>query len=136
MTETPGPAGHPLAFQDLLQAAQAPGSPRVDDYGVPFAAAARIGANLLGQDIYHGAHMKAAALLDTLMRHRWLEHHQARAGWAATVAQLETNGHLLRDEVKPGDIAAVLTQVASPGVHLVELARILRDWTHEQKPSP
>jgi death-on-curing protein len=131
----PSPAGHPLGFQDLLQGAQAPGSPRVDDYGVPFMAAARIGAALLGQDVYHGAHMKAAALLDTLLRHRWLEHHQARAAWAATVAQLEVNGHMLRDDIKPGDIAAVLTQVAGPGVHLVELARTLRSWTVEQDPS-
>ena len=131
----PAPAGHPLGFQDLLQAAQAPGSPRVDDYGVPFMAAARIGATLLGQDVYHGARMKAAALLDTLLRHRWLEHHQARAAWAATVAQLEANGHMLRDDIKPGDIAAVLAQVAGPGVHLVELARTLQNWTSEPDPS-
>jgi hypothetical protein len=113
----------------------APGSPRVDDYGVPYAAAARIAAHLLDQDVYHGAHMKAAALLDTLMRHPWLEHHQASASWTAARAALAVNSHNLREDVKPTDIATLLTRVAGPGVPLLALARTLREWTVPQEPN-
>jgi hypothetical protein len=42
---------------------------------------------------------------------------------------------MLRDDIKPGDIAAVLAQVAGPGVHLVELARTLQHWTSEPDPT-
>jgi hypothetical protein len=128
VTQPEGP-GAPLDFQALLQVAEAPGSPRVDDYGVPLMAAARIGAHLLGQHVYHGAHLKAAALLDVLLRHPWLEHHQARAALTAAAAQLEINGYRLRDDLKNSEIAGVLTRVVGPGVPLLELARTLRGWT-------
>jgi death-on-curing protein len=129
-------AGHPIDFQAILQAcADAPGSPRVTDFGVPYAAAARMAAHLLGQDVYHGAHIKAAAVLDTLMRHPWLEHHQASASWTVARASMAVNGLDLREDVKPAQIAGLLTRIAGSGIPLTEVARALREWTVEQEPS-
>jgi death-on-curing protein len=133
---TTPPPGHPIDFQTILQAcADAPGSPRVSDFGVPLAAAARIAAHLLDQDVYHGAHVKAAVLLDTLMRHPWLEHHQASASWTVARTALTVNGYELREDVKPAEIAALLTRVAGAGIPLTDLARTLREWTAPQEPS-
>jgi death-on-curing protein len=122
--------GHPIDFQTILEiSSAAPGAPRVDDFGVPIAAAARISAVLLDQDVYFGTTMKAAALLDMLLRHPWLEHHQARAAWTAAEALLAVNGLAIRRDVKASEIAGILRQVAGPGVALAKLARTLQGWT-------
>jgi hypothetical protein len=123
-------AGHALDFQTLLEvSANAPGAPHVQDFGVPFAASARIGLNLLDQDVYHGATMKTAALLDMLLRHPWLEHHQARAAWVSAEAQLAVNGLAIRRDVKSSEIGGLLHQIAGPGVALADVARTLQGWT-------
>ncbi|WP_419993893.1 fic family toxin-antitoxin system, toxin component [Streptomyces boninensis] len=129
MTATPG---FPIDFPSLLQAAaQVPGSPAIEDYGVPYAAAHRHAAHMLNQDVYWGAHLKAAAVLDTLLRHPWLEHSQADAAWAATRAVLSINELTLSVDVKASDIADLMRRVIGPGIPLVEVARTLKAWTLE-----
>jgi hypothetical protein len=129
------PPGIAISFEELLQAtADAPGRPFVTDYGVPFAAAARTSARALDQDVYHGVHAKAAALLDTLLRHPWLEHHQASAALTAVSALLAFNNWRLREDVKQGELAALLTLVAGPGLSIAELARQLRDLSEAAAP--
>ena len=129
---TSGEAGAPLSFAAILDVTADHG---VDDFGVPWAAAARVSARLIDQDVYHGVFVKAAALLDTLLRHPWLETQQARASWAAAAALLAVNGYQLRDEVKTGDLAQLTGQVAGPGVPLAQLAQVLREWSEAQEPS-
>ena len=124
------PAGSGITFEELLQVtADAPGRPVVIDYGIPVAAAARTSAHLLERDVYHGAHAKAAALLDQLLRHPWLEHHQASAAVTAAGALLAVNGWRLRPDVKQAELATLLTSVAGPGVAIAELARRLQSMT-------
>jgi death-on-curing protein len=125
------PAGIPIDFPTILDVTADSG---VDDFGVPWAAAARIAARLIDQDVYHGTFVKAAALLDLLLRHPWLEARQARACWAAAGALLAVNGYRLREDVKNGELAALTSRIAGPGVPLQELARVLRDWSEEQEP--
>ncbi|MEU5615260.1 fic family toxin-antitoxin system, toxin component [Streptomyces sparsogenes] len=128
---TPSP-GHPIDFPTLLQAtADIPGSPAIDDYGVPLAAVHRHGAHMLNQDVYWGAHLKAAAVLDTLLRHPWLEHSQADAAWAATRAVLTINGLTLARDVKGSEVLALMRDIAGPGIPLRDIARALRAWTTE-----
>jgi hypothetical protein len=50
-------------------------------------------------------------------------------------AALAVNSHNLREDVKPTDIATLLTRVAGPGVPLLALARTLREWTVPQEPN-
>ncbi|ADI11244.1 hypothetical protein SBI_08126 [Streptomyces bingchenggensis BCW-1] len=129
MTRSPG---FPIDFPTLLQAtADIPGSPAIDDYGVPLAAIHRHGANMLNQDVYWGAHLKAAAVLDTLLRHPWLEHSQADAAWAATRAVLTINGLSVAQDVKGSEVLALMRDIAGPGVPLRHIARALRAWTSE-----
>lgn len=122
--------GHPIDFPTLLRAAaEVPGSPRIDDYGVPFAATQRHGARMLDQDVYWGAHLKAAVVLDTLLRHPWLERGQASASWAAMAAVLDVNGYRVSSETKDAEITTLARAIAGPGVPLLEIARTLRNWT-------
>lgn len=124
--------GLAIDFPTLLQAtADIPGSPAIDDYGVPLAAIHRHGANMLNQDVYWGAHLKAAAVLDTLLRHPWLEHSQADAAWAATRAVLTINGLSVAQDVKGAEVLALMRDIAGPGVPLRHIARALRAWTSE-----
>lgn len=130
------PAGVPITFEELLQVtANAPDHPAITDYGVPFAAAARTSARALDRDIYHGVHAKAAALLDTLLRHPWLEHHQATAAWTALTAMLAFNGWHPRPDAKRAEVADLLARVAGPGVAIADLARELRALTERSVPS-
>ena len=63
----------------ILEVAERVGhrDPAADDYGVPIAAAARHRGELLDTPVYDGAYARAAVLVHTLGRCRWLVPHQA-----------------------------------------------------------
>lgn len=83
----------PLEVTFLLHAAQLlPGDPQVDDYGPLYAAVARVNARAMERDIYGSLYLKAAALLQTLVRLPCLEHSNEAFGWHSTEAYLALNG--------------------------------------------
>lgn len=118
--------GIPIGFGAILDVC---GSASVDDLGVPIAAAARVAARLMDQDVYHGPHLKAAVLLDTLLRHPWLSERQARTAWAAAAALLAVNGYRMRPEVPVKEYASLLTRIVGPAVPITEIAAHLRAWS-------
>nr|WTA00184.1 fic family toxin-antitoxin system, toxin component [Streptomyces sp. NBC_00857] len=78
----------------ILQVAELAGAgdPAPDDYGVPVAACARHRAELLEQPVYDGPYTRAAALVHTLGRCRWLEHSNLAVAAATGVMYLEASG--------------------------------------------
>ncbi len=59
----------PLDLQFLLHAAELlDGDPQVDDYGPLYAAVARVNAHAMDRDIYGSPYLRAAALLQTLVK--------------------------------------------------------------------
>ncbi|MER7927281.1 fic family toxin-antitoxin system, toxin component [Streptomyces sp. NPDC096057] len=119
---------HPLDVTFLLHAAELlPGDPQVDDYGPLYAAVARVNARALERDVYGSLFLKAAALLQTLVRLPCLEHSNEAFAWHCTEAYLVLNGCLL--EYSPKEAVALVRDAASgtSGVGLV--GRQLRAWS-------
>jgi hypothetical protein len=78
----------------ILQVAEAAvaNNPAPDDYGVPVSAVARHRAELFQQPVYDGPYAKAAALVHTLGRYRWLEHSNMAVAAASGVMYLKAAG--------------------------------------------
>ncbi|MER7960216.1 fic family toxin-antitoxin system, toxin component [Streptomyces sp. NPDC096030] len=119
---------HPLDVTFLLHAAELlPGDPQVDDYGTLYAAVARVNARALERDIYGSVYIKAAALLQTLVRLPCLEHSNEAYAWHCAEAYLALNGYRL--EYLPKE-AVALVRDAGAGVMGVGLVgRQLRAWS-------
>lgn len=86
-----------LDVQDLLYLAgvlsdDPAGATEVNDVGLLSAAAARPLATVSGVDAYPALWLKAAALLESLVRGRALAGGNERLGWLATAVFLEING--------------------------------------------
>ncbi|MBH1935939.1 fic family toxin-antitoxin system, toxin component [Streptomyces sp. AV19] len=112
----------------LLHAAELlPGDPQVDDYGILFAAVARMYARPMGRDVYGSPHLQAGALLVTLVRLPCLEHSNDRFAWHACEAFLTLNGYRL--DYRPKDAVALVREAASGAVDVAQVARLLHTWT-------
>ncbi|MFI1722424.1 fic family toxin-antitoxin system, toxin component [Streptomyces sp. NPDC020489] len=121
-----GPS-HPLDVAFLLHAAELlPGDPQVDDYGPLYAAAARANARALKHDVYGSLHLRAAALLQTLVRLPCLEHSNEAFAWHATEAYLALNGHRL--DYAPKEAVALVRDAASGTTGVGLVGRQLRAW--------
>ncbi|MEC4019347.1 fic family toxin-antitoxin system, toxin component [Streptomyces sp. H27-D2] len=113
----------------LLEVARRAGQddPAPEDYGVPIAAVERHQAVLAGQDIYHGAYARAAALAHTLGRMRWLERSNLR------VAVAVAHGYLIAAgvEVKLGqaEVTALATELTSRESTAASVAEVLKTWS-------
>jgi hypothetical protein len=112
----------------ILQAAEAAGAndPAPDDYGVPVAAVARHRAELFEQPVYDGSYAKAAALVHTLGRCRWLERSNMAVAAATGVMYLEAAGVT----VKPtrDDAIGLKDLLLDPGCTVAQIAALLRSW--------
>ncbi|MER5410749.1 fic family toxin-antitoxin system, toxin component [Streptomyces sp. NPDC002769] len=112
----------------ILQVAEAAGAddPAPDDYGVPVSAVARHRAELFEQAIYDGPYAKAAALVHTLGRCRWLERSNMAVAAASGVMYLEVAGV----SVKPAreDAVALKDLLLDPGCTAGKIAALLRTW--------
>ncbi|MFB7359423.1 fic family toxin-antitoxin system, toxin component [Streptomyces gardneri] len=112
----------------ILQVAEAAGAddPAPDDYGVPVSAVARHCAELFEQPVYDGAYAKAAALVHTLGRCRWLERSNLAVAAATGVMYLEAAGI----SVKPtrGDAIALKDLLLDPACTCGRIAALLRTW--------
>ncbi|MZE76797.1 hypothetical protein [Streptomyces xinghaiensis] len=112
----------------ILQVAELAGAgdPAPDDYGVPVAACARHRAELLEQPVYNGPYARAAALVHTLGRCRWLERSNLAVAAATGVMYLEASGVT----VKPGheDATALRDLLLDPTCTASQIAALLRSW--------
>ncbi|MEU1079801.1 fic family toxin-antitoxin system, toxin component [Streptomyces sp. NPDC005908] len=112
----------------ILQVAEAAGvnDPAPDDYGVPVSAVARHRAVLFEQSVYDGPYAKAAALVHTLGRCRWLERSNMAVAAATGVMYLEAAGIT----VKPtrGNAVALKDLLLDPACTAGKIAALLRTW--------
>ncbi|MYZ33642.1 MULTISPECIES: fic family toxin-antitoxin system, toxin component [unclassified Streptomyces] len=112
----------------ILQVAELAGAgdPAPDDYGVPVAACARHRAELLEQPVYDGPYTRAAALVHTLGRCRWLEHSNLAVAAATGVMYLEASGIT----VKPAHehATALRDLLLTPACTARDIASLLRTW--------
>ncbi|MFF2387152.1 fic family toxin-antitoxin system, toxin component [Streptomyces sp. NPDC058108] len=117
----------PLEVTFLLHAAQLlPGDPQVDDYGPLYAAVARVNARAMERDIYGSLFLKAAALLQTLVRLPCLEHSNDAFAWHSTEAYLALNGCQL--DYLPKKAAALARDAATGTMGVGLIGRQLRAW--------
>ncbi|MFG2869627.1 fic family toxin-antitoxin system, toxin component [Streptomyces sp. NPDC048338] len=112
----------------ILQVAEAAGAndPAPDDYGVPIAAVARHRAELFEQPVYDGSYAKAAALVHTLGRCRWLERSNMAVAAATGVMYLEAVGISVKPARK--DAVALKDLLLDPACTSREIASLLRSW--------
>jgi hypothetical protein len=112
----------------ILQVAEIAGAgdPAPDDYGVPIAACARHQARLLDQPVYDGPYARAAALVHTLGRCRWLERSNLAVAAATGVMYLEASGI----SVKPGreQVEALRNTLLDQRCTAAAVAEVLRSW--------
>ncbi|MER8012441.1 fic family toxin-antitoxin system, toxin component [Streptomyces sp. NPDC094149] len=119
---------HPVDVTFLLHAAELlPGDPQVDDYGPLYAAVARVNARATERDVYGSLYLKAAALLQTLVRLPCLEHSNEAFAWHCAEAYLVLNGRRL--EYPPKEAVALVTGAASGALGVGLVGRQLRAWS-------
>ncbi|GGO94541.1 fic family toxin-antitoxin system, toxin component [Wenjunlia tyrosinilytica] len=112
----------------LLHAAElVPGDPQVDDYGTLYAAVHRVYAKAMDREIYGSDHLKAAALLQTLVKLPCLEHSNEAFAWHCAEAYLALLGHRL--DYTPKDAVVLVREAASGALGVAGIARQLRNWT-------
>ncbi|MEJ8632639.1 MULTISPECIES: fic family toxin-antitoxin system, toxin component [Streptomyces] len=112
----------------ILQVAETAGAgdPAPDDYGVPVSAVARHRAELFEQPVYGGPYARAAALVHTLGRCRWLERSNLAVAAATGVMYLEATGIT----VKPtrDDAIALKNLLLDPPCTAKQIAALLQSW--------
>lgn len=119
---------HPLDVTFLLHAAELlPGDPQVDDYGMLYAAVARVNARALDRAIYGSLYLQAGALLQTLARLPCLEHSNEAYAWHCAEAYLALNG--CRLEYLSKEAVALVRDAASGVTGVGLLGRQLRAWS-------
>ncbi|WP_049565325.1 hypothetical protein [Streptomyces sp. SBT349] len=114
----------------ILEVARRAGQddPAPDDYGVPVAAVERHQAVLAGQDIYHGAYARAAALAHTLGRLQWLERSNLRVAVAVAHGYLTATG--IDAKLTQNGVTALATELKRPESTAASVAAILRSWSN------
>lgn len=122
-----GPVVH-IDVPWILQVAQIAGTadPAADDLGVPVAACARHQAVLMDTPVYPSAYLRAAALVHTLGRCRWLERSNLTVAAATGVMYLEASGIT----VKPtqADAIALRDLLFDPRCTTARIADLLHTW--------
>ncbi|MFF8096264.1 fic family toxin-antitoxin system, toxin component [Streptomyces sp. NPDC016675] len=112
----------------ILQVAEAAGvnDPAPDDYGVPVSAVARHRAELFEQPLYDGPYAKAAAMVHTLGRCRWLERSNLAVAAATGVMYLEAAGITVKPALE--DAIALKDLLLDPACTAGKIAVLLRSW--------
>jgi death on curing protein len=121
-----------LNLEDLLEIAQAAcGSTEVQvrDYGLLEAALARPRASAFGQDAYPDLHVKAAALLHSLVRNHALVDGNKRIAWAAAFIFLDINGHRISDASEDERVDFMVAVASGELESLDKIAEHLRAWS-------
>ncbi|MCM6761017.1 Fic family protein [Rathayibacter sp. ZW T2_19] len=116
-----------LGLEDLLAIAEDLGVASVRDLGLLDSAAHRPQSSLYGREAYPGIHLKAAVLLESIVRNQPLVDGNKRLGWLSTGVFLGLDG---LDLDAPDDEAYDLViGVATGGVVAEDSAGKLGDWT-------
>lgn len=112
----------------ILEVAERTGKhdPAPDDLGVPLAAVARHRAELLDQPVYGGPYARAAALVHTLGRCRWLERSNLTVACAVAVMYLNASG--ISADPDRDQLAALARELYSPRCTATSIAEQLRTW--------
>lgn len=119
-----------LDLEDLLAVARlaVDGKVLVRDHGLLESAAARPRTSVFGQDAYPDLHVKAAALLHSLVSNHALVDGNKRLAWLATFVFLDANGQ----RMLTGQTSVVELVVAVAAGELADLEKIaepLRAWS-------
>lgn len=126
-----------LSLGDLLaMAEQMYGTSRmVRDPGLLHAAAYRTRASLFGEDLYPTVHLKAAALMESLVHNHALIDGNKRLAFAATAVFYDLNGWRL---LLPNEDAAVdlVVKVANGALDLHRIAVTLERWAQTTPAGP
>lgn len=122
-----------LDLDDLMEVARAAVGPDVvvADYGLLESALARPRASVFGEDAYPDLHLKAAALLHSLLRNHALVDGNKRLAWTACRTFLAINGQWIR---APQDdrFDFVVRTAAGTVCSLEEIAAQLRTWSYQE----
>ncbi|HMG45381.1 MAG TPA: type II toxin-antitoxin system death-on-curing family toxin [Acidimicrobiales bacterium] len=118
---------HLTAGDLVLIAAPATGAPGVvRDYGLLDAAANRPRASAFGQDAYPSLHLKAAALLQSLLMNHPLVDGNKRLAWLATVVFYDLNGHEL--DAPTGEAFDFVLSVVTEHLDVDAIGAQLEKW--------
>uniref|UniRef100_A0AAU3H5J3 Fic family toxin-antitoxin system, toxin component n=1 Tax=Streptomyces sp. NBC_01401 TaxID=2903854 RepID=A0AAU3H5J3_9ACTN len=112
----------------ILEVAERAGhrDPAPEDLGVPVAAVARHRAQLLETPVYQGAFARAAALVHTLGRLRWLEQSNLSVACAVAVMYLEASGVPVAPTRE--QLSAFAQELYDPKCTAARIAVHLRAW--------
>jgi hypothetical protein len=112
----------------ILEVAERAGNhdPAVDDYGVPVAAVARHRAELLDHPVYDGPYTRAAAVVHTLGRCRWLERSNLTVACAVAVMYLEASNIPVSPTRE--QLSALARELNNPRCTADQVAVLLRTW--------
>lgn len=116
-----------LGLEDLLAIAEDLGVASVRDLGLLDSAAHRPQSSLYGREAYPGIHLKAAVLLESIVRNHPLVDGNKRLGWLSAVVFLGLNGPDL--DAPDDDAYDLVIGVATGEVAAEESAGKLGDWT-------
>lgn len=119
-------------LDDLMEVARAAVGPDVVvDYGLLESALARPRASVFGEDAYGDLHLKAAALLHSLLRNHALVDGNKRLGWTACRTFLAINGQWIR--AAEDERFEFVIRVATGAVRdLDKIAAPLRAWSYQE----
>jgi death on curing protein len=121
---------HYLDLDDLLVIAAdaVSGEVGVRDHGLLASAVARPRTTVFGEDAYPTVHLKAAALLHSLVRNHALVDGDERLAWLATVVFLDING--VAPDAGDDDVVEFVLAVADGSCDdLATIAATLAGWT-------
>ncbi|MBM7770130.1 death-on-curing protein [Actinokineospora baliensis] len=110
----------------VLAAAVTGGDLVVRDLGLLDSAAHRPRATVLGVEAYDTLWLKAAALLDSVVRTRPLAEGNWRLGWVAAVTMCDLNGWWIDAETDAA--LEVVREVGRGAVEVPKMAAHLREW--------
>lgn len=112
----------------ILEVAERAGhrDPAADDYGVAIAAVARHRGELLDTPVYNGPYARAAALVHTLGRCRWLE--RSNLTVACTVAVMYLEACNIPVNPTREQLTALAHELNNPRCSAERLAAFLHTW--------
>ncbi|MFF3617476.1 fic family toxin-antitoxin system, toxin component [Streptomyces sp. NPDC002580] len=112
----------------ILEVAERAGhrDPAPDDYGVPIAAVGRHRGELLDTAVYDGPYARAAALVHTLGRCRWLERSNLTVACAVAVMYLEASNIPVSPTRE--QLTAFAHELNNPRCNADRIASFLRTW--------
>ncbi|WP_406410396.1 fic family toxin-antitoxin system, toxin component [Streptomyces sp. NBC_01614] len=100
--------------------------PAADDYGVPIAAVARHRGEMLDTPVYDGVYARAAALVHTLGRCRWLERSNLTVACAVAAMYLEASNISVSPTRE--QLTALAHELNDPRCTAPRIATFLRTW--------